>query len=237
MSWFNWLKKSKKVEFYTNNPMALEFYPPLPSGKDMINRLKGIKVTTGLNIKKCPGIIDYGREGFVISAWQDISIQADDKGEAIIWNMPLDVNDYTIKDSFNGMRLGEIVFFQKEVFYDHFPRSNTMKGVLKINTPWMIKVPDGYRAMLLPVWYDNEERFSVIPGILDNPISNVIAVQMYWHALGREEIIKAGTPLVKVVLIQNNAIPMAARLATKDERYAYHKMLFSKHNIYGKDAP
>lgn len=233
MKWF----RRQNVEFYTNNPMALEFYPPQPSGKNLVRAFKNIKITSRLNIKKCPGIIDYGREGYVISSWQDIIIRADESGDAILWNMALDVNDYVVKDSFNGMRLNEIVFFERNIFYDHFPRQNTMKGVLKINTPWMIKVPDGYRAMLLPVWYDNEERFSVIPGILDNPVSNVVAVQMYWHALGREEIIKAGTPLVKIVMIENKEIPMVARMSTDVERFAYHKMIYSKHSTQGKDTP
>ena len=229
---FSFFKKPK-VQFYTNNPMALEFYPPMPSGKFMSQSLKNIKINHHLNIKKCPGIIDYGRLGYVITSWQDIRINADEDGNYVAWEMPLNVNDYVVKDQFDGMKLSEISFFEKEIFYNHFPRKNTVKGILKINTPWMIKVPKNYRAMLLPVWYDNEERFSVIPGILDNEISNVVAVQIYWHELGKEEIIKAGTPLVKIILIEKEEVEMEFRLSTKKERFNYHKMLFSKHNFYG----
>jgi hypothetical protein len=220
---FNWFKKKKLIEFYTNVPFAMERFAPDNGKKDLAEILKKVKPFKKehreVNIRKCPGIIDYCKTGYIIRAWQDILVDAYEDGEYFEWKTPLNAGHFLSKNSSGGLSYKDIIHFEREVFFDYFPRPNTLKMVLKINTPWFVKVPKGYKVLFLPVWYDNETRFSVIPGVLDPTMNSEINVQMYWHALGRQEIIKAGTPLVKVIPIKDETFDFVAREITPEEDY------------------
>jgi hypothetical protein len=195
-----------KVEFYTMIPPLTEDLEPRSGRADMISTLKRVKVPNfkETSIKNCPGIIQYGMQGFVLRAWQDILVEATADGVAARWETPL-LMEHVVDPRVTQPSLRaaeEVVFMKQNAFYDHFPRDNTLKMVMKINTPWFVKLPRGYSALILPVWYDNEQRFETIPGILDTDYFEKINVQLYWRALGRTEIIQAGTPLCKILPIQ-----------------------------------
>lgn len=232
---FSIFKTKPLIEFYTDIPVALEHYPPLLSKTNFIETFKKIKISPDAkaNIKNCPGIIDYSKTGYIIRTWQDFSIEANNTGEWFEWNAPLNADDYVIKNiNFKGVTKKEIDFFNKEIFFEHFPRPNTLQTVLKFSTPWYVNVPKGYKVLLLPVWYDNETRFSVIPGLLDTQLSNNINVQVYWHTLGKKEILKAGTPLVKIVPVKDEEYDHVFRLITDKEHYKLKSYLYKLSNVF-----
>lgn len=210
---FDWFKKKNKVEFYTFMPELLQSDAllPGPAKEDLISIMKKSKnfqvqksAVREVNIKYCPGIIQYMKNGYVVRAWQDILIEADKEGDNFFWECPSSrkrsMNFDLPKDVNDGEK--DIGAFERTVFYDFFPRKNTLKNVLKINTPWYVKLPPGYAALIVPVWYDNEERFSTIPGILETDYLEKLNIQIYWHVLGTREIIEAGTPLAKIIPIK-----------------------------------
>lgn len=209
---FGWFKKNKTIEFYTpiKEITETEFLAPSTSKNDLIALMKRVKVQKSINsvkevsIKNCPGIIEYMRNGFVVKAWQDIYIETDLTGDNFSWQSPVPRQFILRKDSIADVidSEKEMGHFDRQIFFDYFPRPNTLKNVLKINTPWFIKLPPGYGALILPVWYDNETRFSVIPGILQTDYLEKLNVQIYWHSLGRGDTIKSGTPLAKIYPIK-----------------------------------
>lgn len=229
---FNFFKKKKKIEFYTSMPELLEASSvlPGPAREDLISIMKKSKnysVKTSslkeVNIKNCPGIIQYMKNGYVVRAWQDILIESTSDGESFFYETPTSRKVSRISDLPRDILEGEpeIANFEEEVFFDYFPRKNTLKQVLKINTPWYVKLPPGYGALVLPVWYDNEERFSTIPGILETDYLEKLNIQVYWHALGTQEIIKAGTPLAKIIPIKLDSWDLEVRAMNK---YDYKKL-------------
>lgn len=225
---FSFFKKPK-FEFYTNNPAALKYYPVQSTTHELPKMLKKVKkIETETSIRKCPGIVDYNKMGYVVYTWQDIEIETENNGEVFQWKTPLNINDFEVKTEINGPPLSEVMYMRPELFYDYFPRPNTLKCVLKINTPWSVKMPKGYSLIYAPLWYDNETRFSVIPGIFNSPEHNYLNIQIYWHVLGGKETIKAGTPLVRLIPIRNEQFDFVSRMSTNQENMDYKMKMYSQ---------
>lgn len=193
-----------KIIFYSKVPFLTVANTPIETKKEFSEIIKKVMPVFGKynthsqSIKKCPGIIEYGKAGYILRAWQDIAITTCSSGDTFEWEMD-DLNYF-----FNGDKIGKdvITWFPQELYFNHFPRKNTLKPTLKINTPWYVSLPKGYKLLYAPVWYDNEERFTVVPGILDPDLNDNLKVIIYWHSLGKTEVIKAGTPLVRLIPIK-----------------------------------
>jgi hypothetical protein len=246
---FNFFKKKNKIEFYTSMPELLSANNvlPGPAREDLIAIMKKSKNTQiktsslkEVNIKNCPGIIQYMKNGYVIRAWQDIMIEADSSGEKYFWECPVSKKISKVSDLPRDLyEEAELGGFDQDIFYDYFPRKNTLKSVLKVNTPWYVKLPRGYGALILPVWYDNEERFTTIPGILETDYLEKLNIQLYWHALGKQEIIEAGTPLAKVIPIKLDSWEYSCRAMNREDynklskfQTIYRSTFFDKWNNY-----
>jgi hypothetical protein len=232
---FNFFKK-KTVEFYTPVETILidEIILPYPAKKDMGKILKEVKPSSfenGNSIKNCPGIVRYLKTGFIISAWQDIVIKTNGDGSTYKWENNNCGLNTEVMDSFKGFAMG-VNWQSEKTFFKHFPRENTLKSILKFDTPWFIKLPPGYSALFVPAFYDNEERFTVIPGILETDYYGVINIQVYWHRLNSTEIIKAGTPLIKIIPFKNDEWDSKVRLASYEEAIDYRRVRYFSHYMF-----
>lgn len=188
------------ITFYSKVPFLLEANLPTEVKKEFSENIKKTLPSIGkyqintISVKKCPGVIEYAKSGYIIRAWQNIAITTDSDGESYKWEAE------NLSHFHNGDRINKIIdHFPPDMYFDAFPRKNTLRTILKINTPWHIKVPKGYKILFVPVWYDNEERFTAVPGILDPELNDHIKVIIYWHSLGKTEVIKTGTPLVRLI--------------------------------------
>jgi hypothetical protein len=152
------------------------------------------------SVKKCPGVVEYGMTGFILRAWQDIVITTEEDGVTYKWETTQSPSRFISRNYVDKNALDhEVSFFDPELYFNYFPRQNTLKTTLKINTPWYVDLPKGYKLLYAPVWYDNEERFTTVPGILDPTTNNSLKVILYWHKIGTTEVIKAGTPLARLI--------------------------------------
>ena len=228
---FNLFNKTHKIIFKTITPAILDKYSPDDGRKDLIDIFKKIiPRSDNTSIKKCPGIIDYCKQGYIIRAWQDIKIKTNQDAESYQWSTPYSTDKFLSKELNNLINYDIITGMGPDLFYNYFPKNNTLKTVLKINTPWFIELPKNYKALFLPVWYDNESRFSTIPGILDPILDSRINIQLYWHELGKENIIKAGTPLVKIIPFKNDNWEIESREINQTEAKKIKSYFFNLHN-------
>jgi hypothetical protein len=229
---FNFFRKPK-IEFYPIIPQLIETHPPENGRKNIKNIFKNIKPTkinedldysSELSIKNCPAVIDYYKYGYVVKLWQDIRIKTSADGEYYEWNSATNTNVFLsehFKENTNFNR--EVFHFPKDMYSPYFPRKNTLKYLLQIPTRWCIKLPKDYGALFLPVWYDNEDRFTVIPGLLSAGTVEEINVIIQWNKLGTEEILKAGTPLVKIVPFKIEKDNVIVRQVTKQDAFTFRK--------------
>lgn len=193
---------------------------------DYINKLNEANGGTFAHAYRCPGIFDLYKTGFFVTAWCDIRIETNGDPNYYRWTLPnaglIDLMDEAEKSpiiqehSFDGVAR-------------HLPfPPNTLRSIIKINTPWHIMAPKGMKFMMLPVPYSNDFTFTQSIGILDPAISSAINCQLYWHNLNGSYTIKAGTPLAYIVPITDKKYQLVCRDKNKKDELWLRKNEFLK---------
>lgn len=180
-----------KVSFYTDIP-GLHLSNPIKKSMSYIPKwFKDIKASTdelsSATIKTCPGFIDYFKQGYVVSLWCDVYLNITIQNNKLQyeWNVP-DGNKFNVHG--------------QEQFLDHVPKhiAKKTKIILKPDCPWKIITPKGYSVLQLPMYYNYNKDFEVLPGVLHTDVYHTINQQMCIFREG-EFIIKKGTPLATYV--------------------------------------
>ena len=151
-------------------------------------------------VTKCPGIFSLLSTGWIHRTYMDITVETNGDYSTF--------NTWTEEDQFRatpaGNFLGEYVSFHgdHQFKFKDFP-ANTMRTLLKIQSPWFVDIPKGYSLLMMPIPYHDDVRFTPALGLLKG--KNFLNVQMYWHCLKGKQFIKAGTPISQMVLIKDTS--------------------------------
>jgi hypothetical protein len=208
------LNKKPKVEFYSIVPGLEEVHPPINCRsetdpkwiKNHSSKSKEIlKETPNAHVfavEKCPGIrglVDYG---VYLKNWQDIKVKL------------LSNDTFEVKTPMEISHLRNGHFCAPEVQSHHWnqfeeftlARKDTWPTLLKIISNWRVKITKGWSLLLLPCYYTDNPWFSAVPGIFDPSFGSHLNVNIQIHKqIGEEFIINAGTPIVKLIPIQNDS--------------------------------
>lgn len=152
-------------------------------------------------MKRCPAIIDFVSEGFIIPMWADTLIQRDDINlEHDNKNFPARISHHQ-SEQLTGMPLGEGDF----------------KDALKFESPWFIYTPPGYSTLFIAPFYQYEKRFTILPGLVETDGWHQINFPTIIHE--KEFIISQGTPLVQVIPFKRSKLSLVMDLINdKDKR-------------------
>lgn len=206
-----WRRKRPVIEFVTDNERIREFFPPVPAARLVPDWFRQAKLTHGepktvrrrgdLTIKGCPGVHDYLSLGYIIPMWADHIISAVDGG------FSYDV-DYPPQHSITSF---------PPVQWDAVPRrEQEHANVLKLALPWELRTPKGWSILLMEPWYHREDRWTVMPGVVDSDILGTLNLVALWHLpVGEQTLIKAGTPLVHVIPFRRDRLDLSV-IADKD---------------------
>lgn len=217
MIFFN---KKPKLEFVCLIPEVAKSMPIEPASKSnfhwsrkMIESFKEIKEKIGIgnkltHVAKCPGISLISNQGWIQRNYQDIYIKTDSAG-GISWKTPLDQTNLTNHD-FN---YPYVSFHSRQDMEPYnLLKPSTFHSVIKIQSPWVVKVPKGYYLLCSTIPYNDDNRFTASMGIIDGDAGiNFLNIQLFWHILEGEEIIKAGTPLAQYFLIKKEKTETVSR--------------------------
>ena len=177
------------------------------------------------HITRCPGIISSRTQGWIVRAHQDIEIDATEKD--IVWRTPVDDQKY----SFDILE-PTVNTFQDYVLHQFM--KNWPKGahpmVVKINTPWHVKIPRGYKMLQTMPAFGDENRFQTITGIVEEEHGIVkLNFPMYWFDRGTT-LIKQGTPLAQLMVIRQDKVE--AEISNMDNNPTFkEKMQGSWYNL------
>ena len=171
------------------------------------------------HITKCVGIRSIMQRGWIVRSWMDIVIETADNGKDVKWFSPIDQSEYLPRRDAVSFHSPE----QLSDFYDNWP-DDALRMLVKINTPWAVKVPRGYSMLLMPVAYADENRFTVLSGLIESDLpASPINVQMRWHVKEGKELIKAGTPLAQLILIKDDVVEATQVYRNDDDMaFGYH---------------
>jgi hypothetical protein len=199
-------KKEPLITVFSTIKGLEEIYPPSSAIESIPEWFKKmpIEVTEKFSghpgtAKRCPSFVDYFSSGIVLKLWCDIH---------------LTVN----KDNTWEVRTPEKIFsFVNHLdnqFVDHLPyRKYSM--VLKGNAPWRMMTPKGWNLLQLPLFYNFDKRFEVLPGIIYSDIHYEVNPQMAFHDYG-EFLIPRGTPLAMYIPIKREKVTLQVREFDKE---------------------
>lgn len=140
----------------------------------------------------CSGIRSLLKTGWVVSNFADVTIDITGKDDIYVEWPKHYLN--TEKD--------EISFFNPDQFTDYIPTLNgTHKVLLKLDTPWRFKCPDGWGLLFNPLQYHGDQSYYSSTGLLDPQVNNQINPIMFIHPREGEDkiFIPANTPLVHLL--------------------------------------
>jgi len=164
-----------------------------------------------MTVKGCMPFLDTLTTGYLLKFPQDFHVRhnVDNKNE----------KGETFKDSFQtfGLYQWQKILSEKLInlnsgLENHntfqmegspFVEKNKNLPFYKILNPWKIKTPSGYSCLFVPPLNNNDDRFSIIPGIVDtdtfpNEINFPIVINGDKYPV-IDTIIKKGTPYVQII--------------------------------------
>jgi hypothetical protein len=171
---------------------------------------------------RCPGIFSLQRHGWVMRTWQDITIETFGDGSRFEWTSPIDQKKLS-------EQAGEYVGFHPDIqlsnYMENWP-SNTLRTLLKIQSPWRCVVPKGYYLMEMPIAYADENRFTTVNGFFSHEQGPAqMNPQFMWHVMKGKTLIKAGTPIAQYILIPKDKYEMEIKADKKANDHEFFQLV------------
>jgi len=141
------------------------------------------------NVRMCPSFPDYFSQGFIIPMWSDSILNYQSETDELFWRSGL-TNDL------------EWSMHPKKQLLDHIvpePLGSECVAIIKAQCPWRIITPKGYSVLQLPVFFDFNKDFSIIPGIIDTDIHHEINPQIMLHTKDKDVFIERGSAFVQYI--------------------------------------
>ena len=170
---------------------------------------------------KCPGIFNLQRHGWVMRTWQDITIETYGDGKTFNWTTPIDqkrlnsiANDY----------IGSHPEIQLANFMEYW-RPDTLRTLLKVQSPWRCTVPKGYHLLEMPIPYLDEDRFTTVQGFFSREQGIAqMNPQLLWHVPIGKTLIKAGTPIAQYMLVPKDNFDMDIKVEGTTTEHAFFEL-------------
>ena len=194
-----------------------------------------------LTIKGCMPFLDTLISGYLLKMPQDFNIKhnvKNDKGQKDSFQtFAMHQNHNLLHAKYINLNSGIDIHNIKQVEGSPFIEKNKNLPFYKIINPWKIKTPKGYSCLFVSPLNNSDDRFSIIPGIVDtdtfpNEINFPIIINGNKYPV-LETIIKKGTPYVQIIPFKRDSWKMSIKPRTQKEiqnnRMFYHLKLI---NIY-----
>jgi hypothetical protein len=143
----------KKIEFFSS-VQGVSDVSPIIQAKDYVwpwiedaradykQKINDADGATFFHIYRCPGIVDLLNYGFLVTAWCDVTIETRlDNPYGFKWTLPnSDIANLLKEAEWNDIVQSHGVQHNGTARLLPFP-PNTLKSIVKINTPWLIVAP------------------------------------------------------------------------------------------------
>jgi hypothetical protein len=208
----------KEIEFSAHEDyFALKEDYPIPTKLNIPDWFKKLEHTIeNKTVKGCMPFLDSLTSGYLLKIPQDFNIKHNiinkDGDKDFIQTVGLqDMAQLLYARSINLNSAIE-VHSVKQLKNSPFLEKNKNLPFYKIINPWKIKTPKGYSCLFLPPLNNSDDRFSIIPGIVDtdtfpNEINFPIIINGDKYPI-LETIIKKGTPYVQVIPFKRDSWKM-----------------------------
>ena len=197
---------------------TIEEIQPKPAKKFLPDWWKDMPLQNqeGSTAKVCPSMGDYFSNGYVLPMWMDATFQySKEKNE---FNISQAGGPFPLMASHSNSQLLDYI----DVSFNGKDATNIFKAV----SPWKIITSPGYSVLQLPMFYNFNKDFTVLPGIIDTDIYNVINVQMLHYGNGEEVFIKRGEPLCVYVPFKRTKYNFSFSAQTEQEKLRFDSIQY-----------
>lgn len=159
------------------------------------------------NIKHCASFPEYFSQGYYLPMWADTILTYSKETEQWSWQTP----DKTFSWEFHSS--SQFVDISR-------PKVTGSEGyaVFKALSPWSVFTPNGYSVLQLPMFYNFNEDFTVLPGIIATDVTHTLNLQFLMHSSKEEVFIERGTPIAQYLPFKrNDKLPLEVRDATESD--------------------
>jgi hypothetical protein len=228
----------KEIEFSTHEGyFALKEDYPIPIKLNIPEWYKKLEHSfEKKTIKGCMPFLDSLTSGYLLKMPQDFHLKhnVDNKNE----------KGEVFKDSFQTFGLHEMsqILGAKYVNLNAIPDAHSLHQVegspfieknknlpfYKLYNPWKIKTPKGYSCLFVPPLNNSDDRFSIIPAIVDtdtfpNEVNFPIIINGDKYPV-LETTIKKGTPYVQVIPFKRDNWKMS--LKSREQKDVINSRIF-----------
>lgn len=222
---------NKEIEFSAHEDyFALKEDYPIPAKLNIPDWYKNLEHTIfKKTVKGCMPFLDSLTSGYLFKMPQDFNVRhnVDNKNE----------KGEMFKDSFQtfGLHDQSIILDAKRINLNSGMDIHSIKQVegspyieknknlpfYKIINPWKITTPKGYSCLFVPPLNNSDDRFSIIPGIVDtdtfpNEINFPIVINGDKYPV-LEDTIKKGTPYVQIIPFKRDSWQMTFKSRKQKE--------------------
>ena len=190
-------------------------------------------------VKGCMPFLDTLTTGYLFKVPQDYTFKnnvKNEKGEPDSFFTPKQIDDNLLSaKSINlGRRDTEFHGIQ-QLNGSPLVDKNNNQPFIKIMNPWKIITPPGYSCLFLPPMNNHDDRFSIIPGIVDtdtfpNEINFPIIINGDKYPT-LDTTIKKGTPYVQVIPFKRDSWKMKVESADT-EYFRKGKLFYFLQNLH-----
>ncbi len=176
-------------------------------------------------VKGCMPFLDTLTTGYLLKVAQDYGFKFNNQNEkserTFEWHPPQLDELPILKRSLNFTFSKPQVHPGQQIKGSPHLTTNKNMPILKIMNPWIIKTPPGYSCLFVPPLNNTDDRFSIIPGIVDtdtfpNEINFPIIMNGDKHP-NLDTVIKKGTPFVQVIPFKREPWKMKIKSCTTQE--------------------
>jgi hypothetical protein len=166
-----------------------------------------------IHTSKCPGIISILNFGWVQYSYQDFTIETNGDKESFKWSSEIDQTSLSGGDLMQDY----ISYHSKEQLekYKNFP-NDALRTIIKIQSPWVVEIPHGYKLLSMPIPYNDDNRFVAAHGILKD--KNWLNIQLFWFRTNSKELVKKGTPLCQYLLIREEEADFVINIINEEDK-------------------
>jgi len=229
---------NKEIEFSAHEDyFALKEDYPTPIKLNIPEWYKKLEYTySNKTIKGCMPFLDTLTSGYLLKIPQDLNLRhnvnnKNEKGEEFkdsFQTYGLHDGSQLLNAKYINLNSGFDIHSLKQVEGSPFIEKNKNLPFYKILNPWKIKTPKGYSCLFVPPLNNSDDRFSIIPGIVDtdtfpNEINFPIVINGDKYPV-LETTIKKGTSYVQIIPFKRDPWKMICK--TRNEKEIQNSRLF-----------
>jgi len=213
---------NKEIEFSAHEDyFSLKEDYPIPAKLNIPEWYKNLEHNIlNKTVKGCMPFLDTLTSGYLLKMPQDFNIRhnvdnKNEKGEVFkdsFQTFGLHDCSPLLRAKYINLNSGIDTHSIKQVEGSPFIEKNKNLPLYKILNPWKIKTPKGYSCLFLPPLNNSDDRFSIIPAIVDtdtfiNEINFPIILNGDKYPT-LETTIKKGTPYVQIIPFRRDSWKM-----------------------------